>query len=128
MWHLVEKLLQLALITATASALFVVGAVVVSQIRPVTPPQGRVSAADATLEVRLTSPDNVDTVFAGQPLVVDLVLLNLDARRARNRTPVDPEGAAAEATILLDDQGKGSPVGASREPERVDTRRGDRPQ
>ena len=103
MWRLVEKVLQVTLFAATAAALFVVCAVVVSTIRPGSRPASRVDLIDATLEIRLTSQADVRAVFAGQPLVVDLVLLNVKARRARNQVRVDPEGAAAEAAIALDD-------------------------
>ena len=103
MWRLVEKVLQVTLFAATAAALVVVSAVVVSTIRPGSRPASRVDLVDATLEIRLTSQADVRAVFAGQPLVVDLVLLNVHARRVRNQVRVDPEGAAAEAAIALDD-------------------------
>ena len=103
MWRLVGKVLQVTLFAATAAALFVVGAVVVSTLRPGPPPESRVDPADAILEIKLSTSADTRALFAGQPLVVDLVLLNLSARRARNQVRVDPEGAAAEAAIPLDD-------------------------
>jgi len=103
MWRLVGKVLQVTLSAATAAALFVVGAVVISTLRPGPRPEGRVDAADAILEIKLSTQADTRALFAGQPLVVDLVLLNLNARRARNQVRVDPEGAAAEEAIQLDD-------------------------
>lgn len=103
MWRLVGKVLQVTLFTATAAALFVVGAVVVSTIRPGPRLESRVDPADAILEIKLSTSADTRALFAGQPLVVDLILLNLSARRARNQVRVDPEGAAADAAIPLDD-------------------------
>ena len=103
MWRLVERLLKVLLLTAAASALFVIGAVIVSSLRrPVVPPGTGPQPIEASVEVSLTSQGGVSHVFVGQPVVVDVVLLNLAARRARNQVQVDPTGAAAATEILLD--------------------------
>ena len=101
MWRLVEKLLQIILLVATAATAFVIAAIVWSSLRPPGGAGLSVDPAHALIEVRLSSHGDVSRLFIGQPLVVEVVLLNLEARRARNETQVDPEGAAA-AEILLD--------------------------
>ena len=106
MWRLVEKLLQIVLLVATAATVFVVAAVAWSTVwtseRAVLP----TDPVDALVEVRLSSHGDVSHLFVGQPLVVEVVLLNLDARRARNASQLDP-GAAAAASILLDSRDAG---------------------
>ena len=102
MWRLVEKLLQITLLVAIASTVFVVAAIVWSSIRPSDLAGLPTDPTDALIEVRLSSHGDVSRLFVGQPLVVEVVLLNLEARRARNESQVDPEGAAASASILLD--------------------------
>ena len=102
MWRLVERLLQIILLVATAATAFVIAAVVWSSLRPQDGTGLAVDPADARVEVRLSSHGDVSRVFIGQPIVVEVVLLNLEARRARNETQVDPAGAAAAAEILLD--------------------------
>ena len=102
MWRLVEKLLQIILLVATAAAAFVIGAIAWSALRPPAGAGLPVDPAEALIEVRLSSHGDVSRLFVGQPLVVEVVLLNLEARRARNETQVDPERAAAAAEILLD--------------------------
>lgn len=102
MWRLVEKSLQIVLLVASAATAFVIVAIVWSSLRS---PDGAglsVDPANALIEVRLSSHGNVSRLFIGQPLVIEVVLLNLEARRARNETQVDPEGAAEAAEILLD--------------------------
>ena len=101
MWRLVEKLLQIILLVAMAATAFVIGAVVWSSLPPGSADPS-VDPANALIEVRLSSHGDVSRLFVGQPLVVEVVLLNLEARRARNETQVDPEGAAAAAEIVLD--------------------------
>ena len=105
MWRLVEKLLQITLLVAIASTVFVVAAIVWSLIRPSDLAGLPTDPADALIEVRLSSHGDVSRLFVGQPLVVEVVLLNLEARRARNENQVDPEGAAA--AILLDSRDTG---------------------
>ncbi len=102
MWRLVEKLLQVLLLMASASAVFVVGAVLVSALRPPLPSPDAVDPDDALIELRLTAQGVETTVFVGQPLVIDLTLVNLESRRARNQTQLDPKGAAETAEIILD--------------------------
>ena len=103
MWRLVERLLKILLLTASASALFVIGAAIVSSLRrPAVPPETQPQPIEASVKVSLTGQDGVSDLFVGQPVVVDVVLLNLAARRARNQVQVDPAGAAAAAEILLD--------------------------
>ena len=102
MWRLVEKLLQIILLVATAATALVIAAIVWSALRPSDGAGLSVDPATALIEVRLSSHGDVSRLFIGQPLVVEVVLLNLEARRARNETQVDPEGAAAEAEIRLD--------------------------
>ena len=101
MWRLIEKLLQVTLMVATASTVFVVAVILWSSLAP----SGAglsVDPGDAVVEVRLSGHGDVSRLFVGQPLVVDVVLLNLQARRARNETQINPEGASAAAAILLD--------------------------
>ena len=103
MWRLVERLLRILLVTTAAVALFVIGAVIVSSLRRAAPPlETQSPPIQASVEVRLTSHGGVSHLFVGQPVVIDVVLLNLAARRARNQVQVDPAGAAAAAEILLD--------------------------
>ena len=102
MWRLVEKLLQIILLVATAATALVIAAIVWSALRPSDGAGLSVDPATALIEVRLSSHGDVSRLFIGQPLVVEVVLLNLEARRARNETQVDPEGAAAAAEIRLD--------------------------
>ena len=107
MWRLVEKLLQITLLVAIASTVFVVAAIVWSSVRPSDLAALPTDPADALIEVRLSSHGDVSRLFVGQPLVVEVVLLNLEARRARNESQVDPEGAAAAASILIDSRDAG---------------------
>ena len=96
MWRLVEKLLQIILLVATAATALVIAAIVWSALRPSDGAGLSVDPVNALIEVRLSSHGDVSRLFIGQPLVVELVLLNLEARR------VDPAGAAAAAEIRLD--------------------------
>ena len=107
MWRLVEKLLQITLLVTIASTVFVVAAIVWSSVRPSDLAGLPTDPADALIEVRLSSHGDVSRLFVGQPLVVEVVLLNLEARRARNESQVDPEGAAAAASIVLDSRDTG---------------------
>ena len=101
MWRLVEKLLQITLMVATASTVFVVAAVMWSSLAS-SGAGPSVDPEDALVEVRLSGHGDVSRLFIGQPLVIEVVLLNLQARRVRNETQIDPEGASAAAAILLD--------------------------
>ena len=105
MWRFVDKLLQFSLLTATASAVFVVVTLIWSSLPGRDSIIETVDPAEAAVEVRLSSHGEVSRLYVGQPLVIDVVLLNLEARRARNQAQVDPEGAVAAAEIELDDGG-----------------------
>ena len=102
MWRLLDNLLQLGVLTATAAAAFVVAAIAWSTLDVADPADGLRDPEDAAVEIRLSSHGGVSSLFVGQPLVIDVVLLNLEARRARNQRQVDPEAAAAPAEIVLD--------------------------
>ena len=118
MWRLIDWLLGLVLITAGASALFVLGTIaVVSSWRNTNVPSAPAATSfddptpdaaaplqsRAVVELRLTSRGGASRLFAGQPLVFDVVLLNLEARRARNRARADPAETATTTEIPLDD-------------------------
>ena len=109
MWHLIDNLLRLSVLTATAAAAFVAAAIAWSALNPASRIGGTVASEDAAVEIRLSSHGGVSNVFVGQPLVVDIVLLNLEARRARNQAQVDPEADAAGAEIVLDSGTGGRP-------------------
>ena len=109
MWRLVARVLQAALLTTAAATAIVVIGVATSSLWP-TPTLGDpVDPAEATLEVRLTSPHPTPHVFVGQPLVIDVTLTNLEARRARNQAPIDPTPDAQSLDIQLDDPESGMP-------------------
>ena len=104
MWRFVDRLLQLVLLTASASAVFVVGAVVTASLRGEDAPTDVVAPADEpAVEVRVSSQGSPTRIFVGQPLVVHVELVNLEARRARRQVTIDPTDAAPTAEILLDD-------------------------
>ena len=106
MWRLVTRLLQIILLIAAASTLFVVGAVFVSSVGVIgAPPGDEPPVPEARVEVRLTSQGGAAHVFAGQPLVVDVVLLNLQAGQARDRIGSDETGKGSGSEILLDGDG-----------------------
>lgn len=102
MWQLLDRLLQATLLTAAASTVFVLSALVWSALQASDTTDQPVDPDEAVVEVRLSSHGDVSRLYVGQPLVVDVVLLNLQARRARNQAQVDPEGAAAVVAIPLD--------------------------
>jgi len=102
MWQLVDKLLQVAVLTATAATVFVAAVIVWSSMRAGDASAVGVETVDAAVEIRLSSHGGVSSLFAGEPLVVDVALLNLAARRARNQAALDPETAAASVTRALD--------------------------
>lgn len=108
MWHLIDNLLRLSVLTATAAAALVAAAIAWSVLNPASGIEGTVASEDAAVEIRLSSHGGVSNLFVGQPLVVDIVLLNLEARRVRNQAQVDPEAAVA-AEIMLDSGTGGRP-------------------
>ena len=106
MLRLVTGLLQIILLIAAASTFFVVGAVLVSSVGVIGAPPGDGSAVqEALVEVRLTSQGGAAYVFAGQPLVVDAVLLNLQAGRTPDGIGGNEAGADSGPGILLDGEG-----------------------
>jgi tetratricopeptide (TPR) repeat protein len=109
MWHLIDNLLRLSVLTATAAAAFVAAAIAWSALNPASQTEGTVASEDATVEIRLSSHGGVSHLFVGQPLVVDIVLLNLEARRARNQAQVNPEAAVTAAQVVLDSGRGGRP-------------------
>ena len=105
MLRLVTRLSQIILLIAAASTFFVVGAVLVSSVGIIGTPPGEGSAVqEALVEVRLTSQGGAAYVFAGQPLVVDAVLLNLQAGGTPDGIGGEA-GAASGPEILLDGEG-----------------------
>lgn len=99
------RLLQIILLIASASAVFVVGAVITTSL--LGPDAPSVVAAptlvDPVVEIRLSSPGSPTHVFVGQPLIVHVELINLGARRARRQIPIDPTASAPDDEILLDE-------------------------
>ena len=105
MWRFVDRLLQIVLLTAAAAALFVVGGVMISAVRGTQIPADEdLLPGEPLVEVRVSSHGDISHLFVGQPVVLDVELLNLEARRVRNQTHGDPAAAAAAAEILLDAQ------------------------
>ena len=92
--------------TSTAAATFIVGAIVWAALSVADQGSSTAPPEEAAVEVRLSSHGGVSRLFVGQPLVVDVVLLNLEARRARNQAQVDPAAATAAAEIVLDADGR----------------------
>jgi hypothetical protein len=102
----VTRLLQIILLIAAASPFFVVGTVLLSSLGVIGASPGDGSAAqEAMVEVRLTSQGGAASVFAGQPLVVDAVLLNLQAGRTPDGLGGDEAEAGSGPEILLDGEG-----------------------
>ena len=106
MWRFIDNLLRLSVLTATAAATFIVGAIVWAALSVADQGSSTAPPEEAVVEVRLSSHRGVSRLFVGQPLVVDVVLLNLEARRARNQAQVDPAAATAAAEIVLDADGR----------------------
>ena len=113
MWKLVERLLAVVLLAAAAAALYVIGTVVWSWWQgmegpvPTTPamvdPTGEnLPPTLADVEIQVASQGGASRIFAGQPFVLDIVVMNLGARRARNRIQADPNATATATEIPLD--------------------------
>jgi tetratricopeptide (TPR) repeat protein len=103
MWRLVTRLLQIVLVIATAAALFVVGAVLTSPVGGGTPPDVlAVDQPDARVEVRVSSRGGSAHLFAGEPLVVDVVLLNASTGDAASELPLDTADVPWEQRLELD--------------------------
>lgn len=104
MWSLFDRLLQILLLVASAAAIFVVGAVVASVARD-EPSELAPAPANPLVEVRLSSPGEGSEVFVGQPLIVHVELVNLQARRVERQVPFDPTGDTAADDLMLDRDG-----------------------
>ncbi len=109
MWHLIDNLLRFSVLTATAAAAFVAAAIAWSALTPASRTEATVAPENAAVEIRVSSHGGVSNLFVGQPLVVDIVLLNLEARRARNQAQVNPEAAATAVEVVLDSGTGGRP-------------------
>ena len=107
MWQLVGRVLQAGVFTTAAASTVVVGGVLTSALRPPPAPADAVDPAEASLEIRLTTPHPTHEVFVGQPLIIDVTLTNLEARRARNQALLDPDAAVAAVEMVLDDPESG---------------------
>ena len=113
MWRVVDRLFGLVLLTAAASALYVVGAVGWSWWQGPNAPGGDpgVTAApdhpnplpsEAAVEIRVASHGGASTLFRGQPLVFDVVVQNLEAQRAQNRAQEGDAAATTSVDLPLD--------------------------
>lgn len=109
MWFFLNRLLQLILLIASAAALFVVGGVINSTFRggeavtDVEPAAAEATAVDVpAVEIRLSSPDTDAGIFVGQPLIVQVELVNLAARRADQQLPLEPGKSSETGDISLD--------------------------
>ena len=107
MWRFAGRVLQAALFTTAAASVVVVGGVVTSSLRPPPAPAETVDPADAALEIRLTTPHPTTRVFVGQPLIIDVTLSNLEARRARSQAAPDLDAEVAAVEMVLDDPESG---------------------
>ena len=108
MLHLIHRLLRAVLLVAAAAALYVIGTVGWSWWHATNLPRGADLAATgpsetrsefsaAAVEIRVTSHKGLSRLFQGQPFVFDVVLINLEARWARNREPAEPGSVGTAA-------------------------------
>ena len=112
MWKLIERFLALVLLAAAAAALYVIGAVVwswwqgadgPSQTPAVVDPTGEnIPFTPAEVEIQVAGQGDASRIFAGQPFVFDVVVMNLGARRAQNRVQTDPDTTATATEFPLD--------------------------
>lgn len=113
MLHLIHRLLRAVLLVAAAAALYVIGTVGWSWWHATNLPRGADLAATgpsetrsefsaAAVEIRVTSHKGLSRLFQGQPFVFDVVLINLEARWARNREPAEPGSVGTAAGFALD--------------------------
>ena len=111
MWKLIERFLALTLLAAAAAALYVIGMVAwswwqgtdgPSQTPAIVDPTGEnLPLTQAEVEIQVASQGGAARIFAGQPFVFDVVIMNLGARRAQNRVQADPNATAtATATEI----------------------------
>jgi hypothetical protein len=111
MWKLIERFFVLLLLTAAAAGLYLIGTVVWSWWQG-TDPSGTPAVVDPTgenlsplsaeVEIRVASRGGASRLFAGQPFVFDVIVMNLGARRAQNRVQTDPDATATATEIPLD--------------------------
>jgi len=101
MWQLIQRLLQLILLTASASTLFVLSTAIVTLF--LTPDTHSEFAAPSSnrqaVEVRVSTQGEPPYVFLGQPLVVNVELINLKWSSVQNQ---EPDETANQSTIQLD--------------------------
>ena len=101
MWQLIQRLLQLILLTASASTLFVVSTAIVT-LFPTPDPYSEFAAPSSnkqTVEVRVSTQGEPPYIFLGQPLVVNVELINLKWSSVQNQ---EPDETANQSTIQLD--------------------------
>ena len=101
MWQLIQRLLQLILLTASASTVFVVSCVIVTLFAtPDTYSEfAGPSSNKQTVEVRVSTQGEQPYIFLGQPLVVNVDIVNLKLSSVQNQ---EFEETANQSTIQLD--------------------------
>ena len=101
MWQLIQRLLQLILLTASASTLFVVSTAIVT-LFPTPDTYSEFAAPSSNkqdVEVRVSTQGEPPYIFLGQPLVVNVELINLKWSSVQNQ---EPDETANQSTIQLD--------------------------
>lgn len=101
MWQLIQRLLQLILLTASASTLFVVSTAIVT-LFPTPDTYSEFAAPSSNkqdVEVRVSTQGEPPYLFLGQPLVVNVELINLKWGSVQNQ---EPDETANQSTIQLD--------------------------
>ena len=101
MWQLIQRLLQLILLTASASTLFVVSTAIVT-LFPTPDTYSEFAAPSSNkqdVEVRVSTQGEPPYIFLGQPLVVNVELINLKWGSVQNQ---EPDETANQSTIQLD--------------------------
>ena len=101
MWQLIQRLLQLILLTASASTLFVVSTAIVT-LFPTPDTYSEFAAPSSNkqdVEVRVSTQGEPPYIFLGQPLVVNVELINLKWSSVQNQKP---DETANQSTIQLD--------------------------
>ena len=101
MWQLIQRLLQLILLTASVSTVFVVSTAIVT-LFPTPDTYSEFAAPSSkkeTVEVRVSTRGEQPYMFLGQPLVVSVELINLQLSSMHNQ---EPEETANQSSIQLD--------------------------
>ena len=101
MWQLIQRLLQLILLTASVSTVFVVSTAIVT-LFPTPDTYSEFAAPSSkkeTVEVRVSTQGEQPYMFLGQPLVVSVELINLQLSSMHNQ---EPEETANQSSIQLD--------------------------